>query len=58
MLHDQLRTSKIGGHAIRTVKYTDDLGRLAKEETVIQGMIGSLSETGRCYGMEFHVEKT
>ena len=58
MLHNQLRTSKTGGQAIRTVKYADDLGRLAKEETVIQGMTGRLTETGRCYGMELHVEKT
>ena len=31
---------------------------IAKEETVLQGMIDKLIETGRCYGMETNVEKT
>jgi hypothetical protein len=29
---------------------------LAKEETVLQGMINGITETGRCYGMEMRVE--
>jgi len=40
------------------VKYADDLVLMAKEETVLQGMIDKLVETGRCYGMETNVEKT
>jgi hypothetical protein len=47
-----LKTSKQRGHAIRTVKYASNLVLLAKEETVLQGMIESLIEIGRCYGME------
>jgi hypothetical protein len=31
---------------------------LAKEETVLQGMVGSLTETGKRYGMAMDVEKT
>jgi len=31
---------------------------MAKEETVLQGMIDKLFETGRYYGMEINVEKT
>jgi len=31
---------------------------MAKEETVLQGMIDKLIEVGRCYGMEVNVEKT
>jgi hypothetical protein len=31
---------------------------MAKEETVLQGMIDKLIETGRYYGMEINVEKT
>ena len=31
---------------------------MAKEETVLQGMIDKLIEFGRCYGMEMNVEKT
>jgi len=31
---------------------------LAKEETVLQGMIDRLTEIGRCYGMEMNMEKT
>jgi hypothetical protein len=33
------------------VKYVDDLVLLAKEGTVIQGMIDRLTETGKCFGM-------
>jgi hypothetical protein len=40
------------------VKYADDLVLMAKEETVLQGMIDKLIEIGRCYGMEMNVEKT
>ena len=32
-------------------------GLRAKKETVIQGMIDKLIETGRYYGMEMNVEK-
>ena len=30
---------------------------MAKEETVLQGMVDKLIETGRYYGMEMNVEK-
>jgi hypothetical protein len=40
------------------VKYADDLVLMAKEETVLQGMIDKLIVIGRCYGMEMNVEKT
>jgi len=30
---------------------------MAKEETVLQGIIDKLIEIGRCYGMEMNVEK-
>ena len=49
---------KIGGKVIRTVKCADYLVLLAKEETVLQGVIDSLIEIDRCYGMEMNVEKT
>ena len=45
----------VGGQASLTVKYADDLVLLAKEETVLQGMTDSLTETGRCYGIEMNV---
>jgi hypothetical protein len=45
------------GQVICTVNYADDLVLLAKEETVIQGIIDRLNENGRCYGMEMNVEK-
>ena len=47
---------KIGGHVIRSVKYTDDLLRVAKEGPVLQGMFDRLIEVGRC-GMEINMEK-
>jgi hypothetical protein len=40
------------------VKYTHDLVLLAKEETVLQGMIDRLIEIRRCYEMEIDVDKT
>jgi len=49
---------QIGGQIIHTVKYADDLVLLAKEEEVLQDMIGNLIEIGGCYGMEMNVEKT
>ena len=48
----------IGGQIIQTVKYADDLELIAKEETVLQGMIDKLTEIVRYYGMEMNVEKT
>jgi len=37
------------------VKYADELVLMAKEETVLQGMIDKLIEIGSCYGMEMSV---
>ena len=45
------------GQIIQTVKYADNLVLMAKEETVLQGIIDKLTETGRYYGMEMNVEK-
>ena len=42
---------------ICTVKYADDLVLLAKEETMLQGMFGSLIEIGSFYGKEMNMEK-
>jgi len=54
---DGLGDFNIGGQIIQTVKYVDDLVLMAKEETVLQGMIDKLIELGRCHGMEMNVEK-
>jgi hypothetical protein len=40
---------KIGEQVIHTVKYADDLGLLAKEETVLQGIFYGTIEIGRYY---------
>jgi hypothetical protein len=48
---------KIGVQVICTVKYPDDFVLLAKEETVLQGMIHRLAEIGRCYGMAMNKKK-
>jgi len=42
---------------IQTVKYADDLVLMAREETMLQGMIDKLIEIGSCYGMEMNVKK-
>jgi len=55
---DGLGDFNIRGHIIQNVKYADDLALMAKEETVLQGMIDKLTEIGRCYGMEMNVENT
>ena len=55
---DGLGDFKVGRQIIQTVKYADDLVLMAKEETVLQGMIDKLIETGWYYGMEINVEKT
>ena len=54
---DELGDFNIGGQIIQTVKFADDLVLMAKEETVLQGVIGNLFENGRCYGMEMNVKK-
>jgi len=41
---DELGDFNIGGQIIQTVKYADDLVLMAKEETVLQGMIDKLIE--------------
>jgi len=54
---DGLGDFNMGGQIVQTVKYADELVLMAKEETVLQGMIDKLIETGRCYGMEMNVEE-
>jgi hypothetical protein len=41
---------KIERQIINTVKYADGFVLLAKEEMVLQDMIGKLIEIGRCFG--------
>ena len=53
---DGLGDFNTGGQIIQTVKYADDRVLMAKEETVLQGMIDKLIEVGRSYGMEMNVE--
>jgi len=55
---DGLGDFEVGGQIIQTVKYADELVLLAREETVLQGMIDKIIETGRFYSMEINVEKT
>jgi len=54
---DRLGDFNFGGQIIQTVKYADDLLLMAKEETVLQGMINKLIEIVSFYGMEMNVEK-
>jgi len=39
------------------VKYAEDLVLLVKEGAILQGMIDTLVEIWRCYGMEMNEEK-
>jgi len=55
---DGLGDFNIGGQIIQTVKYAYDLVLMAKEETVLRGMIDKLIETGRYPGTEMNVEKS
>ena len=54
---DGLGDFKVGGQIIQTVKCADGLVLTAKEEMVLQDMIGKLTATGRYCGMEINVEK-
>jgi hypothetical protein len=45
------------GLVMHTVKYTEDLVLLAKEEMVLQGTIDGPTAIGKCYGMEINVEE-
>ena len=45
----------VGGQVIVNVKYADDLVLLTRVQTVLQGMIGRITEIGRCYGREMNV---
>jgi len=54
---DRIGDFNFGGQIIQTVKFADDLVLMAKEETVLQGMIDKLIEVESCYGMEMNVEK-
>jgi hypothetical protein len=49
---------KIGGKVISTVKCTDGLVLLAKEEIVLQSTGDRPIEIARCYGMNMNVGKT
>ena len=40
------------------MQYADDLVLLAKEETVLQGIIYRLIKTGRCYGLKMNLKKS
>jgi hypothetical protein len=42
----------------QTLKYANEFVLMAKEETVLEGMIDKLIEIGRNYGMEMNVDKT
>jgi hypothetical protein len=48
---------KLGGQIIRIAKYAHDLVLLAKEKTVLLGIIDKLNESGRYYGMKMNVEE-
>jgi hypothetical protein len=48
----------IGGNIISSVKYADDLELPAKTVTLIQGLINTLIEPGRCCRMEKNEDKT
>ena len=45
------------GLVTHTVKSTEDLVLLGKEEMVLQGMIDGLFAIGKCHGMEMNVEE-
>ena len=55
---DGLGDFNIGGKIIQTVKYGDDLVIMAKEQRVLQGIIGKLILIGRCFGIGNECVKT
>jgi hypothetical protein len=53
----QIKINYFSRQTFKILKCYDDLVLMAKEETVLQGMIDKLIEIGRCYDMEMNVEK-
>jgi hypothetical protein len=49
---------KIGGQVICTVEHSDDLVVPTEIGTVLQGMLGRLTEIGIYFGMKMNVGKT
>jgi hypothetical protein len=47
---------KRGIQVFHAVDFVDDLVLLAKEETLLQGLIDRVIEIARCCGMEMNVE--
>ena len=54
---DRIGDFNFGGQIIQTVKFADELVLIAKEGTVLQGMIEKLIEIGSSYDMAMNVEK-
>ena len=54
---DRFGVFKVGDKIIHTVKYTNNLQLLAKEDKVLQDLIDKLIEIGRCHGVEMNTEK-
>jgi hypothetical protein len=52
---DGLGNFSVGGQVILNVKYADNLVVLPGVQTVLQSMIGRITEIGRCYGREMSV---
>ena len=44
------------GEEFRTVEYAGAFVLLVKEEMVLQGIISTITENGRCYGIEMNKE--
>jgi hypothetical protein len=40
------------------VKYADDFVLLVKEESVLQGFVNAITESGSCYGIKMNMEIT
>jgi len=52
------RDFQIAGKEFRTVGYSDEFVLLVREESVIQGIINTITEIGWCYGIEMNMEKS
>jgi hypothetical protein len=45
---EKFRDLQIAGKKLRTLQYADDFVLLVREESVLQGIVNTITEIGRC----------
>jgi len=56
LLSKDYRDFQIAGKECRTAKYADEFVLLVKEESVLQGIVNTITEIGRCFAIEMNMD--